>query len=97
MIRAVTQQSIDTVMYKGIMYEHTKKQMYKDTTGAKKYFVPRTEEDLIFRDSKPIKSWEMPAKYYACGDDPVKLFLMNNNMRGFLNKEYWKRKQKNYA
>lgn len=97
MIRSATQQSLDVVMYKGLMYEYTKKQMYKDTTGAKKYFVPRTEEDIIFRESKPINSWEMPEKYYACGDDPVKLFLMNNNMRGFLNKEYWKRKQKNHA
>lgn len=97
MIRSATQQSIDVVMYKGLMYEYTKKQMYKDTTGTKKYFVPRTEEDIIFRDSQHIKSWEMPEKYYVCGHDPAKLFLMNNNMRGFLNKEYWKRKQKNHA
>lgn len=97
MIRSATQQSLDIVMYKGILYEYTKKQMYKDTSGTKKYFVPQTEEDIIFKDSKPSKSWVMPDKYYITGNDPVKLFLMNNNMRGFLNKEYWKRKQTNHA
>ena len=60
MIRSATQQSLDVVMYKGLMCMNIQKQMYKDTTGAKKYFVPRTEEDIIFKDSKPIKSWEMP-------------------------------------
>jgi len=93
MIRSATQQSLDVVMYKGLMYEYTKKQMYKDTSGTKKYFVSRTEEEEIFRDSKPRQIWEMPEKYYNNGCDPVKLFLMNNNMKGFLNKEYWKRKQ----
>jgi hypothetical protein len=97
MIRSARQQSLDVVMYKGLMYEYTKKQMYKDTSGTKKYFVSRTEEEVIFRDSKPSKIWEMPEKYYNAGGDPVKLFLMNNNMRGFLNKEYWKRKQLNHA
>ena len=52
---------IRCVMYKGLMQEYQKK-CTKTSTGAKKYFVPRTEEDIIFRDSKPIKSWEMPEK-----------------------------------
>lgn len=94
MIRPVTQESIDILMYKGMMYDYTKKQMYKDTSDTKKYFVSRSEEDIIFTDSKVYKIWEIPYKYYNTGNDPVKTFLMNNNIKGYLNKEYWKRKEK---
>lgn len=97
MIRTATQQTVDVVMYKGLMYEYTKKKMYKDTSDTKKYVIPLTEEDTIFKDSKHYKGWEMPSKYYKMGKDPAKLFLMNNNMNGFLNKEYWKNKSHNYT
>lgn len=97
MIRSATQQSLDLAMYKGMMYEYTKKQMYKDTSGTVKYLVPYSPEDVIFTDSNPSKRWELPHKYYNTRNDPVKLFLMNNNVRGFLNKEYWKRKQDNHT
>jgi hypothetical protein len=63
---------------------------YKKKTNVLKY---KTQEELIFKDSDKPECWEIPSKYYITNNDPVKLFLMNNNIKGYLAKEYWKTKQ----
>ena len=84
----------DTSMYKGSMYEYTKKQMFRNTTVTKKHLVNhrQSDEDKIFKDSTKPGCWEIPSKYFTINNDPVKLFLMNNNIKGYIVKEQWKQR-----
>lgn len=53
----------------------------------------KTQEELIFKYSDNPECWEIPSKYFKPNNDPVKLFLMNNNIKGYITKEHWRTKQ----
>ena len=84
MKRVASQQSFDTANYNSALYEYTKKTYISNYEGS---------AEKIFKYSSKPECWEIPSKYFKTNNDPVKLFLMNNNIKGYIAKEYWKTKQ----